>query len=250
MGPRQTSQFPLDLEPPYTLIITHQQTDTPSDAATVLRQSTKVRNGWLSNSWKSPPQNNWNNPPTCCCCCSVAQSCLTLWDPTDYSMPGFPVLHHFPEFAPTHVHWVSDGIQPSHPTFYWVQAHSARCTTGQWIPEMRCWDEGNAFIRKARWLRRWQAAAKSLQSYPTLCNPIDGSPPSSPVPGILQARTLEWVAISCILQCMKVKSESQVAQSCLTPSDPMDCSLPGPPSMGFSRQEYWSGVPLPSPWWS
>ena len=49
------------------------------------------------------------------------------------------------------------------------------------------------------------------------------------------------------LQCRKVKSESEVAQSCPTLSDPMDCSLPGPPSMGFSRQEYWSGVPLPSP---
>ena len=59
------------------------------------------------------------------------------------------------------------------------------------------------------------AAAKSLQSCPTLCNPIDGSPSGSPVPGILQARTLEWVAIS-LLQCMKVKSESEVAQSCLT----------------------------------
>ena len=46
---------------------------------------------------------------------------------------------------------------------------------------------------------------------------------------------------------MKVKSESEVSQSCPTPSDTMDCSLPGPPSMGFSRQEYWSGVPLPSP---
>ena len=50
-----------------------------------------------------------------------------------------------------------------------------------------------------------------------------------------------------LLQCMKVKSESEVAQSCPTLSDPMDCSPPGPPSMGFSRQEYWSGVPLPSP---
>ena len=66
------------------------------------------------------------------------------------------------------------------------------------------------------------AAAKSLQSCPTLCNLIDGSPPGSPVPGILQARTLEWVAISCI----KVKSESEVAKSCPTLSDPMDCSLP------------------------
>ena len=68
-------------------------------------------------------------------------------------------------------------------------------------------------------------AAKSLQSCPTLRDPIDGSPPGSPVPGILQTRTLEWVAIS-LLQCMKVKSESEVAQSCLTLGDPMDCSLP------------------------
>ena len=50
-----------------------------------------------------------------------------------------------------------------------------------------------------------------------------------------------------LLQCMKVKSESEVAQLCPTLSDPMDYSPPGPPSMGFSRQEYWSGVPLPSP---
>ena len=70
------------------------------------------------------------------------------------------------------------------------------------------------------------AAAKSLQSCPTLCDPIDGSPPGSPVPGSLQARTLEWVAIS-FSQCMKVKSESEFAQPCLTPSGPMDCSPPG-----------------------
>ena len=67
------------------------------------------------------------------------------------------------------------------------------------------------------------AAAKLLQSCPTLCDPIDGSPPGSLVPGILQARTLEWVAIS-FSKCMKVKSESEVAQSCLTLSHPMDCS--------------------------
>ena len=75
-------------------------------------------------------------------------------------------------------------------------------------------------------------AAKSLQSCPTLCDPRDGSPPGSPVPGILQARTL---ACHFLLQCMKVKSESEVAQvvylkviqSCPTPKDPMDCSLPG-----------------------
>ena len=70
------------------------------------------------------------------------------------------------------------------------------------------------------------AAAKSLQSSPTLCDPIDGSPPGSPSPGILQARTLEWVAIS-FSNKWKVKSESEVAQSCPTLSDSMDCSLPG-----------------------
>ena len=72
------------------------------------------------------------------------------------------------------------------------------------------------------------AAAKSLQLCPTLCNPRDGSPPGSPVPGILQARTLEWVAISFYNAWKwEVKSESEVAQSCQTPSDPMDCSPPG-----------------------
>ena len=50
-----------------------------------------------------------------CCCCSVAKSCPTLCDPMDCSMPGFPVLHCLPEFAQTHVHWVSDANQPSHP---------------------------------------------------------------------------------------------------------------------------------------
>ena len=137
------------------------------------------------------------------------------------------------------------------------------------------------------------AAAKSLQSCPTLCNPIDSSPSGFSIPGILQARTLEWLAIS--FSNAGKWSESEVAQSCPTLSNPMDHSLPGssvhwifqarvlewgaiafsnawqwkvkgnslgrvwlfatpwtaayqaPPSMGFSRQEYWSGLPLPSP---
>ena len=69
------------------------------------------------------------------------------------------------------------------------------------------------------------AVAKSLQSCPTLRDPIDSSPPSSPVPGILQARTR--VGCHFLLQCRKVKSESEVAQSCPTLSDPMDGSPPG-----------------------
>ena len=89
-------------------------------------------------------------------------------------------------------------------------------------------------------------AAKSLQSCPTLCEPIDGSPPSSPIPGILQARTLEWVAISFSNASkwkVKVKSLSCVRLF----ETPQTAAYQAPPSMGFSRQENWSGVPLPSP---
>ena len=89
------------------------------------------------------------------------------------------------------------------------------------------------------------AAAESLQSFLTLCNPIDGSPPGCPVPGILQARTLEWVAISFSKAWkwkVKVKSLSRVWPS----ATPWTAAFQAPPSMGFSRQEYWSGVPLPS----
>ena len=87
------------------------------------------------------------------------------------------------------------------------------------------------------------AAAKSLQSCPTLCDPKDGSPTGSPFPGTLQARTLEWAAISFSSAWKwKVKSESEVTQSCPTLSDPTDCSLPGSTVRGIFQQEYWSGV--------
>ena len=89
------------------------------------------------------------------------------------------------------------------------------------------------------------AAAKLLQLCPTLCNPTDGSPPRSSVPGILQARILEWVAISLFNACMHAKS----LQSCLTLCYPMTAAHQAPLSMGFSRQEYWSGLPFRSlPW--
>ena len=90
------------------------------------------------------------------------------------------------------------------------------------------------------------AAAKSLQSCPTLCNPIDGSPPGFPIPGILQARTLEWVAVSFSNAWkwkVKVKSLSCVRLF----ATPWTAAYQAPPSMGFSRQEYWNGVPSPSP---
>ena len=90
------------------------------------------------------------------------------------------------------------------------------------------------------------AAAKSLQSCPTLIDPIDGNPPGSPVPGILQARTLEWVAISFSNAWKwKVKVKSLSLVRLLVTS--WTAAYQVPRSMGFSRQEYWSGVPLPSP---
>ena len=95
------------------------------------------------------------------------------------------------------------------------------------------------------WSHIAATAAKSLQSCPTLCDPIDCSPSGSPVPGILQARTLVCVAISFSKAWkwkVKVKSLSRVRPS----ATPRTAAFQAPPSMGFSRQECWSGVPLPT----
>ena len=90
------------------------------------------------------------------------------------------------------------------------------------------------------------AAAKSLWSCPTLCGPTDGSPPGSPVPGILQARTLDWVAIS-FSNAGKWKVKVKLLRHVQLFVTPWTAAYQAPPSMGFSRQEYWSGLPLPSP---
>ena len=90
------------------------------------------------------------------------------------------------------------------------------------------------------------AAAKSLQSCPTLCDPIDGSPPGSTVPGILQARTLEWVAI-CFSNAWKWKVNVTSLSRVWLIATPWTTAYQAPPSIGFSRHKYWSGVPLPSP---
>ena len=116
-----------------------------------------------------------------------------------------------------------------------IQKHSSNCL---WY---------NLLIYKQ--LLNPAATAKSLQSCPTLCDPIVGSPPGSPVPGILQARTLEWVAISFSNAWkwkVKVKSLSRIQLL----ATPWTAAYQAPPSMGFSRQEYWSRVPLPSPFWT
>ena len=90
------------------------------------------------------------------------------------------------------------------------------------------------------------AAAKSLQSCPTLRDPIDGSPPGHPVPGTLQARTLEWVAIS-FPNAWKWKVKGKSFSRVRLLATPWTAAYQAPPSMRFSRQEYWIGVPLPSP---
>jgi len=164
---------------------------------------------------------------------SIAQSCLTISDPMDCSSPGLPVHHQFSELTQTHVHWISEAIQPSHPLsspsptfnffqhqglFKWVSS-SHQVAKGlefqllhqsfQWIFRNDFLYDGlvgeskglsrvfsNTTVQKHQFFSASAKSAKSLQSCPTLCNPIDSSPPGSPIPGILQARTLEWVTIS------------------------------------------------------
>ena len=162
------------------------------------------------------------------------------------SMPGFPVLHYLLEFAQTHVHWVSNPIQPSHPLSP-PSPHALNLSQHQslfqWVSSLHQDSCRENIVAHSSSL---PAAAKSLQSCPALCNPIDGSPPGSPVPGILQARTLEWVPISFSnAGKWKVKVKSLSCVRLLT--TPWTAAHQAPPSMGFSRQEYWSGVPLPSP---
>ena len=114
--------------------------------------------------------------------------------------------------------------------------------------EMRKKYSAKSFLNQ-RWsslLRAAAAAAKSLQLCLTLCDPIDGSSPGSPVPGILQVRTLKWVCSSFSNAWnweVKVKSLSRVPLL----ATPWTAAYQAPSSMGFSRQEYGSGVPLPSP---
>ena len=123
----------------------------------------------------------------------------------------------------------------------WITTNSRKRMVGSqasWI----------VFIRKSNSVSSAAAAtaAKSLQSCPTLCDPIDSSPPGSPIPGILQARTLEWAAIS-LSNAWKWKVKVRSISRVWLLATPWTAAYQAPLSMGFSRQEYWSGVPLPSP---
>ena len=105
---------------------------------------------------------------------------------------------------------------------------------------------GGFFTTSATWEAQnaIAAAARSLQSCLTLCDPIDGSPPGSPVPGILQARTLEWVAIS-FSKGWKRKVKVKLLSRVRLLATAWTAAHQALPSMGFSRREYWSGVSSP-----
>ena len=136
-----------------------------------------------------------------------------------------------------HTHWGNQNWKGHvYPNVHHITVYIART----W-KQPRC-PSADEWIRKL-WYIYTAAAAKSLQLCPTLCDPIDGSPPGSAVPGCLQARTLEWVAISFANAWkwkVKVKSLSRVWLLATS----WTAAYQAPPSMGFSRQEYWSGVPL------
>ena len=153
--------------------------------------------------------------------CLVAQSCLTLCDPVDCSPWGFSV----------------HGIFQAR-ILEWVAISSSR---GIFL------NQGlKLHLLCLLILYLLSRLAKSLQSCPALCDPIDGSPPGSLVPGILQARTLEWVAIS-FSNAWKWKVKVKSLRHVRLLVTPWTAVHQAPPSMGFSRQEYWSGVPLPFP---
>jgi len=149
----------------------------------------------------------------------VTQSCPTLCDPMDYSPPGSSV-HGI--IQARILEWVATsfsrgssppGIKPGSPA---VQADSLP-TASPGKPS-----------------KKIAATAKSLQSCPTLCDPIDGSPPGSPVPGILQARILEWVAIP-FSNAWKWKVKVKLLSCAWLLATPWTAAHQAPPSMGFSR---------------
>ena len=114
------------------------------------------------------------------------------------------------------------------------------------VPWRRAWQQPTPVFLPGKSPGQRSLLLLSHFSRVRLCATPDGSPPGSPVPGILQARTLEWIAISFSSECKwKVKGKSFSRVGLL--ATPWTAAYQAPLSMGFSRPEYWSGVPLPSP---
>ena len=210
---------------------------------------------WAKQARQPSPSEDLKPPP------------LTLFPllSSPWSCPGIPASLNPPAFHPWEMSALKEeAMQATHPSVtirplspsYGVPA-SLSSILGQ--KKLYLW--GKCF--KTSWMGKWRknakdrgvwwgpvaysayAAAKSLQSCLTV-QPHRWQPTRLPRPWDSPGKNT-GVGCHFLIQCMKVKSESEVAQSCPTLSDPMDYSPPGPPSMGFSRQKYWSGVPLPSP---
>ena len=174
-----------------------------------------------------------------CICAAQSLSYVWLYDFLNCSPPGSSVCGITQARM---LEWVAipfsrESSRPRDPTP--VSCNS--CIARQILCACMC-----MYIYTHTFVNIYASAAKLLQSCPTLCDPIDSSPPGSPVPGIplpvlgLQARTLEWVAISFSNAWkwkVKVKSLSRVWLF----ATPWTAAHQAPPSMGFSRQEYWTG---------
>ena len=164
------------------------------------------------------------------CCYSVTQSCPTLCDPMDCSMPGFPVHHQFPEPTQTHVHWVGDAIQPSHPLSspslpaFHLSQHQGLF---QWVGSSHQVAKVLEFQLKHQsfqWIFCGSVQFSSVPELcPTLCEPMDCS-----------TQSIQWILLSHFSR----------VRLCATP---WTAAYQASPSMGFSRQEYCSGLPFPSP---
>ena len=160
----------------------------------------------------------------------MPESSVTPWTVAQQTPPsmGFPRQEYLSGFQFLHMSWWGSFIYPL------LSCPAKNPVFPQWITLLPSAPAAAA------------AAAKSRQSCQILCDPIDGSPPGSPIPGILLVRTLEWVTMSFSNASkwkVKLKSLSRVRLL----ATPWTAAYQAPPSMGFSRQEYWSRVPLPSP---
>ena len=131
-----------------------------------------------------------------------------------------------------------------------IEIDSQTSKINLWLPKGKRWGGINLEMEINRYrlllLLHWGGSSCcEAQSCPNLCDPIDGSPPGSPIPGILQSRTLEWVAIS-FSNAWKWKVKVKLLSCVQLLVTPWTAAYQAPPPMGFSRQEYWSGLPFSS----
>ena len=184
-------------------------------------------------------------PRVCCCCLWLHHAACRIWPGIEPMLPAVE--------AWSLNHWTARKVPIGYFTLYihcTAQQHESlrqfstiKIGLNVYLVNFTLKSHTEEMMTTVGWLL---LLLLSRYSHVRLCHPIDSSPPGSPIPGILQARTLEWVAISFSSACkwkVKVKSLSCVRLL----ATPWTAAHQAPLSMGFSRQEYWSGVPLPSP---